>query len=63
MYESVGGCGGKGTWGGLLDNDNGCVTEPSDPNYSSNEVFSSTLLQFKTYFLGTVMKIMKSEFM
>nr|GME04785.1 programmed cell death protein 4 [Ipomoea batatas] len=32
-----GGCGGKGTWGGLLDTDNGCATEPSDPNYSSNE--------------------------
>lgn len=55
----VGGCGGKGTWGGLLDTDNGCATEPSDPNYSSNEVFSAAILQFQTHhFLETVREYM-----
>ncbi|XP_027089977.1 MA3 DOMAIN-CONTAINING TRANSLATION REGULATORY FACTOR 2-like [Coffea arabica] len=32
-----GGCGGKGTWGGLLDTDDGHVLDPNDPNYSSTE--------------------------
>ncbi|KAL2503755.1 MA3 domain-containing protein [Abeliophyllum distichum] len=31
------GCGGKGTWGGLLDTDDDCFLDLNDPNYSSNE--------------------------
>ncbi|XP_073128441.1 MA3 DOMAIN-CONTAINING TRANSLATION REGULATORY FACTOR 2 [Henckelia pumila] len=32
-----GGCGGKGTWGGLLDTEDDHVIDPSDPNYTSHE--------------------------
>ncbi|XP_073019192.1 MA3 DOMAIN-CONTAINING TRANSLATION REGULATORY FACTOR 2 [Primulina eburnea] len=32
-----GGCGGKGTWGGLLDTEDGHVIDPDDPNYTSHE--------------------------
>ncbi|XP_073305221.1 MA3 DOMAIN-CONTAINING TRANSLATION REGULATORY FACTOR 2 [Primulina huaijiensis] len=32
-----GGCGGKGTWGGLLDTEDGHVIDPHDPNYTSHE--------------------------
>lgn len=32
-----GGCGGKGTWGGLLDMDDNHFIDSNDPNYSSSE--------------------------
>lgn len=32
-----GGSGGKGTWGGLLNAEDGYVVDPHDPNYDSNE--------------------------
>ncbi|KAM5562135.1 MA3 DOMAIN-CONTAINING TRANSLATION REGULATORY FACTOR 2 [Rosa sericea] len=32
-----GGSGGKGTWGGLLDTDDSCTVDPSDPNFDSSE--------------------------
>ncbi|KAL6218258.1 hypothetical protein ACLB2K_011473 [Fragaria x ananassa] len=32
-----GGSGGKGTWGGLLDTENTCTVDPSDPNFDSSE--------------------------
>ncbi|BBH09003.1 MA3 domain-containing protein [Prunus dulcis] len=32
-----GGCGGKGTWGGLLDTDENDVLDPNDPNFNSSE--------------------------
>ncbi|KAK9943683.1 hypothetical protein M0R45_009284 [Rubus argutus] len=28
---------GKGTWGGLLDNDDSCIVDPGDPNFDSSE--------------------------
>lgn len=34
----LGGSGGKGTWGGLLDTDDTNVLDPNDPNYDSSEV-------------------------
>jgi hypothetical protein len=34
----AGGSGGKGTWGGLLDTDDGNSLDPNDPNYDSTEV-------------------------
>ncbi|KAM7514643.1 hypothetical protein LguiA_004226 [Lonicera macranthoides] len=36
-HPKKGGSGGKGTWGGLLDMEDGQQLDPSDPNYSSNE--------------------------
>ncbi|KAJ4967196.1 hypothetical protein NE237_019045 [Protea cynaroides] len=35
-----GGSGGKGTWGGLLDTQDGIQLDPNDPNYDSNEEIS-----------------------
>ncbi|CAH1443239.1 unnamed protein product [Lactuca virosa] len=32
-----GGCGGKGTWGGILDMDDNHFVDSNDPNYSSSE--------------------------
>ncbi|XP_015073139.1 programmed cell death protein 4 [Solanum pennellii] len=32
-----GGCGGKGTWGGLMDTDDVHAIDPNDPNYTSSE--------------------------
>ncbi|PRQ24550.1 putative initiation factor eIF-4 gamma, MA3 [Rosa chinensis] len=32
-----GGSGGKGTWGGLLDTDDSCTVDSSDPNFDSSE--------------------------
>ncbi|XP_004290465.1 PREDICTED: uncharacterized protein LOC101303761 [Fragaria vesca subsp. vesca] len=32
-----GGSGGKGTWGGLLDTENTCTVDPSNPNFDSSE--------------------------
>lgn len=44
----TGGHGGKGTWGGLLDIEDGHVDDPNDPNYISDKVielkFSSKIL-------------------
>ncbi|CAI9777997.1 unnamed protein product [Fraxinus pennsylvanica] len=37
------GCGGKGTWGGLLDTDDDCTLDLNDPNYSSNEEDKSSI--------------------
>lgn len=34
----TGGCGGKGTWGGILDMDDNRFVDSNDPNYSSSEV-------------------------
>ncbi|KAK8548935.1 hypothetical protein V6N12_061836 [Hibiscus sabdariffa] len=34
---SEGGCGGKGTWGGLMDTDSGYPLDSMDPNHVSNE--------------------------
>ncbi|TYH27514.1 hypothetical protein ES288_A02G075200v1 [Gossypium darwinii] len=34
-----GGCGGKGTWGGLLDTDSSYALDPNDPNYDSSEEY------------------------
>lgn len=36
-HPKKGGCGGKGTWGGLLDTEDSYPLDPSDPNYDSNE--------------------------
>ncbi|KAK6940087.1 Initiation factor eIF-4 gamma, MA3 [Dillenia turbinata] len=36
-----GGSGGKGTWGGLLDMDDGYPIDPNDPNYSSNDEYEN----------------------
>ncbi|KAG9134995.1 hypothetical protein Leryth_023087, partial [Lithospermum erythrorhizon] len=38
-----GGCGGKGTWGGVLDVDDCHGIDPCDPNYSSTEVVCSCI--------------------
>lgn len=39
IYDYTGGCGGKGTWGGLMDTDDVHAIDPNDPNYTSSEVF------------------------
>lgn len=39
-FHDVGGSGGKGTWGGLLDIDDNYFIDPNDPNYDSSEVHS-----------------------
>jgi hypothetical protein len=39
----AGGCGGKGTWGGLLDTDEDLHVDRNDPNYDSEEVNHSAL--------------------
>lgn len=36
-HPKKGGCGGKGTWGGLLDTEDSSPLDPSDPNYDSND--------------------------
>ncbi|XP_051126379.1 MA3 DOMAIN-CONTAINING TRANSLATION REGULATORY FACTOR 2-like [Andrographis paniculata] len=36
-HPKKGGCGGKGTWGGLLDMENGWAEDPNDPNYISDK--------------------------
>ncbi|XP_068640446.1 MA3 DOMAIN-CONTAINING TRANSLATION REGULATORY FACTOR 2 [Aristolochia californica] len=43
-----GGSGGKGTWGGLLDRDDGYDVDPNDPNYDSSEE-SSRKIFFEEY--------------
>ena len=40
----LGGSGGKGTWGGLLDTDDTNVLDPNDPNYDSSEVRGRSLI-------------------
>ncbi|KAG9441646.1 hypothetical protein H6P81_017500 [Aristolochia fimbriata] len=44
-----GGSGGKGTWGGLLDRDEGYDIDPNDPNYDSSEESSKISLTFDEY--------------
>lgn len=42
---SADGAGGKGTWGKLLDTDDGdCCIDKNDPNYDSGEVFALFVL-------------------
>nr|XP_043636218.1 MA3 DOMAIN-CONTAINING TRANSLATION REGULATORY FACTOR 2 [Erigeron canadensis]XP_043636219.1 MA3 DOMAIN-CONTAINING TRANSLATION REGULATORY FACTOR 2 [Erigeron canadensis] len=42
-HPKKGGCGGKGTWVGLLDVDGNCFVDINDPNYSSTEENDATV--------------------
>ncbi|KAE8659043.1 hypothetical protein F3Y22_tig00116965pilonHSYRG00712 [Hibiscus syriacus] len=41
-----GGCGGKGTWGGLMDTDSSYPLDSKDPNYDSSEELEQLLMTY-----------------
>lgn len=49
-YLCAGGYGGKGTWGGLLDMEDGLVVDPNDPNYVSDRVMKPFVLHMQNPF-------------